>query len=295
MNNYIEGFKYYLKTYKGASENTILSYGYDVKSFLAFLENKGQELEDLSIEILLEFISSLNEYSTKNRALVAINSFFKFLRDFKKIKINIDQKFNLGKKPLKLPEYLTEDEIKVFFNRFDLNTPEGIRDRVMVECLYSLGLRISEMINLRIQDIDIEERLVRVIGKGNKERIVPFGKILENLLKKYIKEARPHFIGKKTDFLFFTRLKEPFTRVGAWKMIKKYAKGIDKNIKPHMFRHSFATHLLLGGADLISIQKLLGHSNLNTTSIYTHLDYRDIRSFIDKYHPFSKNYEGNKE
>ncbi|HOJ50317.1 MAG TPA: tyrosine-type recombinase/integrase [Spirochaetota bacterium] len=288
MNKYIEGFKYYLKTYKGASENTVLSYSYDINSFFKFLNDKNIELNNINTEIVLEFISLYKEFSTRNRMLSSINSFLNFLAEFKGLNIKLDDdKINIGRKPLKLPTYLTIEEIEEINKRININTPEGLRDRTMLESLYSLGLRVSEMINLKIDDIDMDEKIVRIIGKGNKERIVPFGSVFLNLVKRYILESRPYFLGKKKDFLFFTRLKKPFSRIAVWKIVKKYTDNMNKNVSPHTFRHSFATHLLLGGADIRIIQQLLGHSSITTTSIYTHLDYRNLIEFIDTYHPLS--------
>ncbi len=159
----------------------------------------------------------------------------------------------------------------------------------MAEALYSCGLRISEMIHIQMHHLHLAEDWLIVLGKGNKERFVPLGSVLKDDISRYLSKSRPIFNKKKSDFLFLTRLGKPFTRVGAWKKIKKYADiaEIKRNIKPHMFRHSFATHLLAKGADLRIIQELLGHSSLSTTQIYTHVERQELKDMIDLYHPLS--------
>lgn len=289
----IESFAYYLLYHRRYSLNTVESYKSDLKEFFRFLERNQILFEELNLEILMQFIASLSSNNrTKARYLASLKSFFNFLRD-KEQRQNIPDLKSLKspKIPASLPEYLSIEETEIFFKSFDLSKPDEIRDKVMAEMLYSCGLRISEMINLKLSFTNLEENYLIVLGKGSKERFVPIGAVLKELLGEYLRKSRPFFYSSEfADFLFLSRLKKPFTRVGAWKIIKKYAKksNLPKNIKPHMFRHSFATHLLSRGADLRIVQELLGHSNLSTTKIYTHVERSELEATINHYHPLSK-------
>lgn len=286
MKDLLKKYFDFLIFYQGYSENTAKSYFYDMEKFQNYLLENQKQWQDLEENDILYFLAhSKDSPRTKARFLSALKSFTTFL-DQKKIDW---EKIPAVKIKQKIPEYLTVEEIKQFFSVFDAQDKESIRDKAMAECLYSCGLRISEMISLSMQNMDLKENYFLITGKGNKERFVPIGNVLKNYLIEYLEKSRPFFPLKEKDFLFITRLGKPFTRVGAWKIIKKYASlsGLPKNIKPHMFRHSFATHLLSYGADLRIIQELLGHSSLTTTEIYTHIENKELKEVIDTYHPLS--------
>lgn len=287
----LDSYMHYLQFHKRYAENTLLSYGSDVKKFLLFLENQKNGFLEIDLTLVLSFLAQEKiENRSRARLISSLRNFFDYLENFENISLQEDFLLlkNL-KKTSSLPEFLEEEEIKTFFSVFNLNTPANIRDKAMVELLYSCGLRISEMISIQMPQLNLEEGWLLVQGKGSKERFVPLGKVVLKNLVHYIERARSSFmpLNKNSPWLFLHRLKKPFTRVGAWKMIKKYAllSGVQKNIKPHMFRHSFATHLLSAGADLRIIQELLGHSDLSTTQIYTHVQKEELRQTLYQYHP----------
>ncbi|HCL55438.1 MAG TPA: site-specific tyrosine recombinase XerD [Spirochaetia bacterium] len=290
---FFDQFAYYLRFHGKYSENTVLSYLSDLGEFKKYLDEKKLTLESVAHPDILLFLSGISANNrTKARYLSSLKSFFQFLADFEKLSSKIDfQGIASPKIGKHLPEYLDLEEIKVFFSCFQGADRETLRDKAMAEALYSCGLRISEMISLELQNLNLEEHFMIVSGKGSKERFVPFGSIFQESVLEYLLKSRGDFLGKKnSSFLFLTRLGRPFTRVGAWKIIKKHAflSGLPKNIKPHMFRHSFATHLLSNGADLRIIQELLGHSDIATTQIYTHVANEELKKMIDLYHPLSR-------
>lgn len=291
QNAFFASFLNYLRFQKRYSENTTYSYELDLKRFFSFLEEENKDLTEISHDLVWKFLAGISENNkTRARFIASLKSFFRFLETQGEKSLTDINQFKSPKIPKNLPDFLDMEEIEVYFKTFDLADREGIRDKAMAECLYSCGLRISEMIMIELQHLNLEEDFLIVTGKGNKERFVPVGKVLKEDLMRYLKNSRPSFnTKKKSNFLFLTRLNKPFTRVGAWKIIKKYAalSGLPKNIKPHLFRHSFATHLLANGADLRVIQELLGHANLSTTQIYTHVRREELRQMIDLCHPLS--------
>jgi len=248
------------------------------------------------IKSVSEFIKKISKEGLKEKSLArkisSLRNFFKFLH--KKGVINSD--FIDTLEPVKLnksiPIFLSEKELEKLFSIPDLSNKQGFRDRTILEILYSSGLRVSELITLRTTDVFKEENLLRVRGKGNKERIVPYTTTTANYLETYLNQIRHKLMkpGAYNDFLFLNRFGKPFTRQGIWKKLKQFAKlaEIEKDISPHKIRHTFATHLLEGGADLRSVQILLGHSSINTTEIYTHVERKKIQQeFIEK-HPRNK-------
>ncbi len=292
MSEYLIAFSRYLEFQRRYSKNTVDSYCIDIKEFESFLSDLKIDYNHIDNSIILKFISTVSKNNrTRSRYLSSLKSYFKFLKQWKDKSFSFDISNIKNPKISKtLPEYLGVEEIEEYFKTFDEGSKEGIRDKSMAELLYSCGLRISEMINIELNHLNLQEDWLIVLGKGDKERFVPIGSVAKNLINKYIDNSRKEILKeRKSSYLFITRLGKPFTRVGAWKKIKKYAQisGLDKNIKPHMFRHSFATHLLSRGADLRIIQELLGHSDIATTQIYTHVEREELKNMIDKYHPIS--------
>jgi integrase/recombinase XerD len=295
LNSYVLKFKDYLKFEKLMLPNTLESYSRDIGKFSVFL--KKNNIEDccyLSKEQVLNFIQGLHENqceSSISRILSTLRSFYKFLLIEGFCSNNFWTKVSNPIKPRNIPEVLKIEEVEKFLDGIKYDTKLGIRDRSMFELLYSCGLRVSEIINLKMQNIDFEEELLIFKGKGDKERIVPVGKQAIRFLIKYIKESRDLVNHKsRSDYIFTNRSGKKLTRQGFWKILKKYAKkaGIKKNLYPHIFRHSFATHMIQKGADLRIVQELLGHSSISTTEIYMNLDKEYIKEVYFKYHPREK-------
>lgn len=291
IKEYIEEFLSYLLAVKNASFNTIVSYGYDLRDLEEFLQKKGV--------LNVETIGNLNEYleylKTKGynpftvaRKLSSLRSFLKFLQVEKGLTIGSGW-FENPKLPMRLPKVLSIDETERLLSQPDLTHPLGYRDRTMLEVMYATGLRVSELVELKIKDLNLELGFLRVMGKGGKERLVPMGDYALEFLKGYLYNIRPLFANPKSkDYVFLNRRGGPLTRQRFWQLIKQYAlkAGIDpEKVSPHVLRHSFASHLLQGGADLRALQLMLGHSSLATTQIYTHLDYKRLREVYDKHHP----------
>ncbi|HCG77125.1 MAG: site-specific tyrosine recombinase XerD [bacterium (Candidatus Ratteibacteria) CG_4_10_14_3_um_filter_41_18] len=293
MQDKIKEFFNYLKIERGLSANTVVSYGYDLSKYKKFLEKKGISFKRISEDSFFSFLEELKKESLSevsiSRTLAAIKSFYKFL--FSEDYISSNPLINVASPKLwkKLPAVLSkkevEDLLSLFEKRKDLF---AARNLTILELLYATGMRASEIVNLKVSDLHLEGSYVRIIGKGRKERIVPFGDTAKTILSSYLKYWRERFIRKDrpTNILFLTRLGKGLSRQILWKMVKKYGTltGLSK-IKPHTLRHSFATHLLEGGADLRAIQELLGHSSISTTQIYTHIEKSRLKEIHHRYHP----------
>lgn len=286
--DYINKYLDYLKYERKLSNNTVLSYENDLKELYNFFK---EDIAKASYQDLVKYInnlSNLNPRSVAHRVSV-INSFYTFLALNEDIKNNPAENITIPKLPKKLPEFLTIDEINKLLE-VDLNDAYSYRNKAMLETLYATGLRISELINLRFSNIDLNNNLIRVMGKGNKERMVPLNDNATKYLSFYINEYRSDILKlKQSDYLFISNAKKQITRQGFFKILKKECQraGIKKNVSPHVLRHSFATHLLANGADLRVIQELLGHSNIVTTEIYTHVVNDKIKKDYDETHPRS--------
>lgn len=293
MYKLLDEFLNYLTIEKGLSKNTIESYKRDLKSYMVYLKTKKiDSINSTDRALIVSYLLSMQKQgkasSSISRACAAIRSFYRFL--FHENYIDDDPTLNIESPKLekRLPRVLTVSEVETLLSQPKSNDPWELRDRAMLELLYSTGIRVSELISLTCEDIKLEMGFLRCIGKGSKERIVPVGKIATFYVKKYIQEARNKFLKKNnTDILFLNRYGEGLTRQGFWKIIKKYSKkaGIKKEITPHTLRHSFATHLLENGADLRSVQEMLGHADISTTQIYTHLTKSKMKEIYDKSHP----------
>ena len=284
----LDDFLSFIRYEKGLSENTFLAYKNDVFNFIKFLNE--HKIAEVTEDTIMDFIFALKNknYSTLSiaRMLVAVKNYYKFLVNEKVLSVSPFENMDSFKVRKKIPEVLTEKDIENLLNQPDTSTKEGIRDKAILELLYSAGIRVSELVNMELADINLDEKILRCFGKGKKERLVPIGDYVVEAIKNYLK-IRQEISDKFSNFLFITRLGKKFTRAGIWKMIKMYAKkaGIIKNVYPHIFRHSFATHLLKGGADLRSVQEMLGHSDISTTQIYTHVDRSHLKNIHKKFHP----------
>lgn len=277
------------------SANTVDAYLHDVKMLFRFLiENKNSlSLKKVELNDLKDFISYINEFEigaySQARIISGIKAFFSYLVIEKEISKNPAELLESPRLGRKLPDILSIDEIAEIIEKIDLSTPEGERNRAMLELLYGSGLRVSELINLKISEINFKENILLVTGKGNKQRLVPMGELARKQVLIYMEKIRPHINIKKgfEDFLFVNRRGSSLSRQMVFIIIKNQVEklGIRKKISPHTFRHSFATHLVQGGADLRVVQQLLGHVSITTTEIYTHLDTDDLRKSILKFHP----------
>ncbi|OFY93011.1 MAG: site-specific tyrosine recombinase XerD [Bacteroidetes bacterium RIFCSPLOWO2_12_FULL_31_6] len=295
----IKGFKNYLQLERSLSKNSIEAYLHDVEKFFQFLDLKGIDIQPEKvaqnhIEEFLMWISELGlNARSQARILSGLKAFYKYLMMEDIINNSPAELIESPKIGRKLPEVLSIEEINEVINAIDLSKPEGERNKAMLETLYSCGLRVTELINLKLSNLLLDEGFVRVIGKGDKERITPIGSIAIKQIKIYVESKRNHMnnIEKKSeDILFLNRRGKQLTRVMIFTIIKNLAQkaGIKKIISPHTFRHSFATHLVEGGADLRAVQEMLGHESITTTEIYTHLDREYLRQAILDFHPRAK-------
>ncbi|MBC8433752.1 MAG: site-specific tyrosine recombinase XerD [Desulfobacterales bacterium] len=283
----------YLILEKGLSKNTIESYSRDISRHVEYLKQKRvKQILDADTPLILTYLISLRDGGLKARStarhLVTLRGFYRYLVQEKIIKYDPARLIDLPKSGLKLPDVLSVSEIKLLLGTPDTQTPLGLRNAAMIELLYAAGLRVSELVNLKFLDINTEAGFVRVIGKGSKERIVPIGNYAKNIIDRYVKTARSLLLkGGVSHYMFVARAGKPMTRQGFWKLLKQYAlqAGIAKKITPHSFRHSFASHLLEGGADLRAVQVMLGHTDISTTQIYTHVAREHLKQMHEKYHP----------
>jgi integrase/recombinase XerD len=281
----------YLSVEKGLSANTILAYGRDLRKFFVFLKMEKSDWARARENLLARFIQRQSMAGLQSRSLAqlisALKSFYRFLALDGLVKKDPAANLSSPKTWLTLPKFLTLPEVEELLRQPDDRDLHGLRDRAMLEILYATGLRVSELIRLRPGDLNLDDGYVICKGKGGKERVVPLGKPAAEVTRRYIAEVRPQLLRKPAEGLFLTRLGGPFTRQGFWKMLREYAHraGLEAKISPHTLRHSFATHLLERGADLRSVQLMLGHSQITTTQIYTHVSRDRLRQVYEKYHP----------
>jgi integrase/recombinase XerD len=296
--NYINGFKGYLKLEKSLSVNSIDAYIHDIDKFHQYLEKCQIDIspEKVKLDDLKEFVFWVNELglSAKSQArfISGIKAFFRYLILEDIMTQNPAELLESPKIGRKLPDTLSIDDIDRIIGAIDLSKPEGMRNKAMLETLYSCGLRVSELINLKISNLYFNNGFIKITGKGNKERLVPIGGAAIKYITIYLEEIRKQMDVKKefTDVLFLNRRGQGISRVMVFLIIKELAKkiGLKKTISPHTFRHSFATHLIEGGADLRAVQEMLGHESITTTEIYTHLDRDYLRETILSFHPRAK-------
>jgi integrase/recombinase XerD len=287
--DYINKYIDYLKYERKLSNNTVMSYTNDLNDLYLFF---NEDIIKVTYKDLVKYINSLSNLNARSIAhhISVINSFYTYLVNNEYIKDNPSENIKSPKLAKKLPTYLTIDEINKLLD-IQLLTPYDYRNKAMLELLYATGLRISELISLEFSNIDIDNSILRVIGKGSKERLVPFNDSASKYLKLYIDYYRDEILnGKYSDYLFISNAKKPITRQGFFKIIKTEVNraGIKKDVSPHVLRHSFATHLLANGADIRVIQELLGHSNIVTTEIYTHVVNEKVKKDYEDAHLRSK-------
>ncbi len=295
MKDYLKDFLHYLIVEKGLAENTIQSYRRDISAYLIFIEKKLQinDINHVTRVHIMQFLSCLKDEGksarTIARHIASIRSFHHFLILDKIVDHDPTVHIETPHPELKLPKVLNTDEVDKLLNTPDLTTTLGLRDKAMLELMYATGMRVSELVNLNINDVHLSLGFVRCLGKGNKERIIPIGKMATEALKEYLEKARPKLINQKnkTDSLFMNHHGQRLSRQGFWKILKQMAvkAGIEKELTPHTLRHSFATHLLENGADLRSVQELLGHSDISTTQIYTHVTKTRLKDVYNQFHP----------
>lgn len=292
---YLKEYSTYLRLERGLSLNSIKAYINDVNKLLQFLELTGKALRSVGNEDLIEFITWLNALgmlpNTQARVISGLKSYFSFLALEELIQDDPTALLELPKLSRKLPDVLSVVEIDQLMAAIDLSKPEGIRSKAIIEVLYGCGLRVSELISLKISNIHAEAAYVLIDGKGSKQRIVPIGQVALKHLDIYITEIRNKQKIKPymEDFVFLNKFGASLSRISVFTMIKALAQqaGINKSISPHTFRHSFATHLIEGGADLRAVQAMLGHVSITTTEIYTHLDREYLHEVIRSFHPRS--------
>ena len=295
----VDDYIVFLTVEKGASQNTIGAYSNDVRKHTQYLSdekiNNWREVDSYTIRGYLAFMQAEQiTNTTRARNVAALKSFFRFLYVEKYTENNLGELLDVPRKEKVLPKYLTMEEVERLLEAPNITTPNGCRDKAMLELLYASGLRVSELITLRLNDISFEMAYVRCFGKGSKERIIPLGSYALDALAHYIEVCRPKVANNwQTDTLFLNKNGKGLTRQGFWKLIKKYGReaAITADITPHVLRHSFATHLLSGGADLRAIQEMLGHADIATTQIYTHLLGEQMLDVYNAAHPRAKKTE----
>lgn len=298
MQSIFKDFIYHLQGERQLAPNTVQSYRIDIRRYLAHLDTIGithpDQIDAEHIVNYLELLSAIPLAATSlARNLSSIRMLHRFMINEGYAQKDVTENIDSPKLPQRLPKILDIDDIEAIFAEIDIENDAGVRDRAMLELLYGSGLRISELLSLRLPSVLLNEGWIRVFGKGAKERIVPFGDESGVWLEKYIRHVRPLLAAniKAEDIIFLNRLGGPLSRMGVWKIIQKYAKlaMIEKDVSPHVFRHSFATHLLEGGADLRAVQEMLGHSDISTTQIYTHLDRNYLKEVHKTFHPRERN------
>lgn len=288
----IQSFSQDLYVIYGLSENTISSYCSDLNHFNLYLKQKNQKLLEVNHSLFQRYFAycydkKMNKRSV-SRIISSLKKFYRWALDKRYLNENPTDQLISPKLPQSLPKSLSENDVEKLINQPDIKTTIGLRDKAMIELLYATGIRVSELVMLTESQLSFTQGVIRIIGKGNKERLVPMGEWALDWLRCYVDEARQALLyGKRSDYLFLSQKGGAMTRQAFWYRIKAYIKeiGIDPNISPHTLRHAFATHLLNHGADLRSVQMLLGHSSVSTTTIYTHIANTRLKSIYNKHHP----------
>ena len=290
----IQRFLDYLRTERGYSEHTVQAYARDLTLFQNYFRRKrrARRPTDLSVQDLLNLLSHLQKkgYAASSRARLvsALRSFYRYLVEEEGAQANPAELLETPRKGERLPEVLTYAEVLQLLETPDVGTPLGLRDRAMLEFLYATGARVSEMLGLRLADLDLRRGLVRLRGKGRKVRLVPLGDAAREWLQRYLKEARPQLARRPArDRVFVNARGGPLSRTGFWKILRQAAlkAGLGKRVYPHILRHTFATHMLSNGCNLRVLQELLGHASVSTTEVYTHLSIQHLKEVFQRYHP----------
>lgn len=289
----VADFRHYLIVEKGLSENTVENYTRDIRRYTAFLKKQHTPSVVQDRFMILNFLAELKKAGLAANSVIRIVSslrkFYRFLWENQLVKLDPMQQIDSPKREQHLPQVLSQSEVNRLLATPDTTTLLGIRDRTILEVMYATGLRVSELTHLKLTELHLSLGLIQTIGKGDKERLIPIGDVAIKWIKRYLDDVRPTFIrvGQHPEELFLNHYGRPFTRQGIWKNLKQIVReaGIDKDVTPHTLRHSFATHLLENGADLRVVQELLGHSDISTTQIYTHVSQKHLRQVYDRYHP----------
>jgi integrase/recombinase XerD len=288
----VEEFLDYIVVEKGLSKNSVDAYRRDLVKFEGFLKLRCGDVIDARREDIISFMTSLREGGLSSRStarsMVAVRMLYRFLKGERYIDALPTENIELPRSFRTLPDVLSPEEVERLIKSPDTKEPIGMRDRAMLELLYATGLRVSELVGVEVNRLNLEVGFLVVLGKGSKERVVPMGEIAMDWIKGYIRSARVKTLkGRESEFLFVTARGGNMTRQGFWKIVKKHAlkSGIYKKITPHTLRHSFATHLLEGGADLRSVQTMLGHADIATTQIYTHINSERLKKIYKQFHP----------
>ena len=293
MNDYLATYLDYLTVERGASPHTLDAYRRDLRRFIGFMTERGREdIGTVTPEDVLAFIAYLRgldlSANSVNRSLAAIRGFYRFLSKERKTLASPVDRLATGKTWMLLPNVLSIHDIDRLLAQPGMNSPAAMRDSAILEMLYATGLRVTELIELTVHGIDWQAGFVVVMGKGRKERVTPMSRTAYDLLRRYVEEARGALLkGRMSNSLFVNKSGGKFTRQGLWKLVKKYARaaGMEEKVHPHTFRHTYATHLLEGGADLRAVQVMLGHADIATTQIYTHITRDRLKSVHKRFHP----------
>ena len=294
MELFLKEYLAHIKLEKNLSQNTVSSYKIDINAFISFLKDSGiDDPSDISSDHIGSFFKTLKELgllgSSSARYFSSLKGFFLYLLKNKYIVKNPIEKITAPRISKKLPGVLDVNEVEKILSAPDANDKLGLRDKAMLELFYACGTRVSELINIKVNDLFFEDEIIRVFGKGSKERLIPVVSSAVKWVGEYLKKSRPLLMkkSKSENNLFLNSRGSKLSRMGVWKIIDRYVKqaGIEKDVHPHTFRHSFATHLLEGGADLRAVQEMLGHADISTTQIYTHIDRDYIKQVHKQYHP----------
>ena len=293
MNDYLATYIDYLTVERGASPHTLDAYRRDLRRFIGFMTERGREdIGTVTPEDVLAFIAYLRgldlSANSVNRSLAAIRGFYRFLSKERKTLASPVDRLATGKTWMLLPNVLSIQDIDRLLAQPGMNSPAAMRDSAILEMLYATGLRVTELIELTVHGIDWQAGFVVVMGKGRKERVTPMSRTAYDLLRRYVEEARGALLkGRMSNSLFVNKSGGKFTRQGLWKLVKKYARaaGMEEKVHPHTFRHTYATHLLEGGADLRAVQVMLGHADIATTQIYMHITRDRLKSVHKRFHP----------
>lgn len=295
MQNLVDEFIKFIKFEKGLADNTIFAYKNDLKQYISFLQKINKTIDNVTSENITEFLWQLKQQNIKPNSLYrkssCITQFHKFLISEGITKNNPIEFLSKPKLQRKLPQVLTLEEVERLLSYIPKKKFNDIRNKAMIEVLYASGLRVSELVNLKFDNLDLTNKYIRVIGKGGKERIVLLNNKSIQAIKEWLKIREKKFANKNLkefdQYIFLSKLGKPISRIDFWEQLKNYVKqvGITKNVSPHTLRHSFATHMLKYGADLRIVQELLGHSDISTTQIYTQLDRQHLKEIHKKYHP----------
>jgi integrase/recombinase XerD len=292
MEGWIDRFLHYLAVERGLADNTLASYHHDLQQFASFLSERKAGVESTTAALIVDYLEGLERKGRKpatiSRHLATLKSFYHFLLQERVINQDPTVDLEFPRLSRRLPRVLSVDEVEFLLGQPHTGRPAGLRDKAMLELIYATGLRVSELVSLNVGQVNLEMGVVRCLGKGQRERMVPMGSIAAYWVRRYLEQARPQMIRSSEDeALFVNHQGQRLTRQGFWKILKKYARQarLDAGITPHTLRHSFATHLLENGADLRVVQELLGHADISTTQVYTHLTRRHLREVYQRTHP----------